>query len=79
MEKTTKQSRSVLMNQPDEMAAAYNAFAVAVKNFRKNPTKENQDALDAAQKEVYRVEDLYRDGRGALLTAAQERAPKWKR
>ncbi len=68
---TTIKTRSPLLSKPNEVQAAYNAFAVAVKNFTKQPTPENEKAMQDAQEKVYQVEDKYREGRKLRLEHAQ--------
>jgi hypothetical protein len=70
---TTVSTRSVLLSQPTEMQNAYNAFAVAVKNHTADPNPETFQALQTAQTEVYRVEDLYREGRKLKLAHAYDK------
>jgi hypothetical protein len=70
---TTVGTRSVLLSQPTEMQNAYNVFAVAVKNHTDNPTPENLQSLQDAQADVYRLEDLYREGRKLKLAHACDR------
>jgi hypothetical protein len=76
---TTVSTRSVLLSQPTEMQNAYNAFAVAVKNHTANPNPKTLKALNAAQAEVYRVEDLYREGRKLRLAHALDQRDKARR
>jgi hypothetical protein len=76
---TTVNTRSVLLSQPTEMQNAYNAFAVAVKNHTANPNPETLQARDDAQAEVYRVEDLYREGRKLRLAHAMDQRDKARR
>jgi hypothetical protein len=76
---TTIGTRSVLLSQPTEMQNAYNAFAIAVKNHADNPTRENAQVLEAAQAEVYRLEDLYREGRKLRWAHALEHRGKGRR
>ena len=73
---TTVHSRSPLISMPTEIQNAYNAFAVAVKNHTETPNKKTEKALEAAQAEVYRVEDLYREGRKLTLAHAIEQRNK---
>lgn len=76
---TTIGTRSVLLSQPSEMQNAYNTFAVAVKNHTTNPNPETLQAMMDAQKEVYRIEDLYREGRKLRLAHALDQRGKARR
>lgn len=67
---TTTKARNPLISMPTEMQSAYNAFAVAVKNHTANPNPETLKAREEAEAEVYRVEDLYREGRKLKLAHA---------
>jgi hypothetical protein len=55
---------------PTEMQNAYNTLAIAVKNHTTNPNPETLQAMEEAQSEVYRIEDLYREGRKLRLAHA---------
>lgn len=79
MNTTTIKARSPIFNQPDEVQAAQNTFAVAVKHFREQPTKANEDAMNAAQQHLYQVQDRYHEGRKLRLEAERKLAPQWKR
>lgn len=72
LEAQTTQTRNALVSQPTEMQNAYNALAIAIKNHTTNPNPETQKAMEFAQAEVYRIEDLYREGRKLLLAYAWE-------
>jgi hypothetical protein len=60
---TTVKMRSPLLSMPTEIQNAYNAFSIAVKNYIQHPGPETLKAQEEAQAELYRVEDLYREGR----------------
>ena len=76
MNQTTIKSRSPLVEQPTEMQNAYNALAVAIKAHTSNPNDETLKAVTDAQTEVYRIEDLYRDGRKLRLAFALDQREK---
>lgn len=63
--KTTVRTRAV--TPADEVRAAQNRFAVAIKNYRLQPTDANQKELEAAQDALYQVQDLYHEGRKLKL------------
>lgn len=73
---TTIKTRSPLLDQPDEVQAAQNAFAVAVKNFVARPTKENESAMQRAENELLQVHEAYKEGRHGRLEFAREEMRK---
>jgi len=78
-QKTTTKSRSPLVSQPTEMQNAYNALAIAVKNHTSNPNPQTLQAMEAARAEVYRIEDLYREGRKLRLGHVLDQRGKARR
>jgi hypothetical protein len=72
---TTIKTRAV--HVPNEMQQAQNRFAVAIKKHTENPNQQTQQELEAAQEALYKIEDLYREGRKLRLahTAARARRP----
>jgi hypothetical protein len=68
---TTIQTRSPLVSQPTEIQVAQNTFAIAVKNHIANPNLETLKAMTDAQEDLYRLQDLYREGRKLRLQFAQ--------
>jgi len=75
-QKTTIKARSPLLEQPDEVQTAQNAFAVAVKNFTGTPTEENRLAMEKAQNELLQVQEAYREGRESRLQFVQAQLQK---
>lgn len=67
---TTTKARSALVSQPTEVQAAQNTFALAVKAYIEQPNRATQEAMETAQQNLYRVQDLYREGRKLRLAHA---------
>jgi hypothetical protein len=65
-------ARSPLISQPDEVQAAQNAFAVAIKNHTQNPNPETLKARDEAEAKLYEIQDAYREGRKRRYLKALE-------
>jgi len=77
--KTTTKSRSPLLSMPTEMQTAYNTLAVAIKDYTANPGPETQKKMEDARQEVYRIEDLYREGRKLRLAHALDERDRTRR
>lgn len=75
----TTKTRSALVSVPTEMQNAYNTLAIAIKNHTANPNADTQRAMESARAEVYRIEDLYREGRKLLLAHAWEERERARR
>jgi len=67
---TTIKSRSPLLSVPTDLQTARNRLAAAIKNHTTTPTQDTLHEFEAAQTEVFQLEDQYREGHKLLLERA---------